>query len=156
MNRLISHALFFGFFFCFFLFPCVGQESQPDNLYQQAYPAIGWDSLKLRIIYPDLCNRAGVTGAYNAFLDIGSGGQILSSRIEPLNYNHVNNRGDSYFVSALKSAIHSTTWTPAFVKGKPVRSELTVPVMFLLRKKNVTRPIIIDADTIVIHKHITY
>lgn len=118
--------------------------------YHRAAPAIGWDSLKSRMSYPEICKRAGIEGAYRAYLDVDSTGKVLSYKVDPVNYKHSNNNPDSAFVVRIEAALGSTSWIPARTYAKPIRSRLSIPVVYILRYDNSTNPLVIDADLIIV------
>jgi hypothetical protein len=108
-------------------------------------PVVGWDSLSHLLSYPELLRRAGVQGGYSMKLKIDTLGDVEWIRIfelyQPEKQEDTNDPLNHYLYYSLKH----TKWIPASVGKKKVDFEFTIPVLFIIRPKDQSNPIIISA-----------
>jgi len=104
--------------------PVFAQETDaPDSA--RPYPFGGWDSLALRIQYPELARRANIQGCANVHFAIDSAGAFMDSI-------HVDGC-PLVFIEPIRKAIRSTRWCPAYFRGKPVNLGLSFPIHFVVK-----------------------
>jgi hypothetical protein len=117
---------------------CQSQELYPlisDSRYPQ--PAIGWDSLKGLIIYPELVRRAGLEGTTTVILSVDSTGLI----------NHLDVSSDIEMCKTVViDVLRKVKWIPAKVDGKYSNTMLMFPIHFFIKKFGDSRRMIIEVE----------
>ncbi len=123
------------------LSPLAGHDSfaGPADGFQQAQPVCGWDSLRNRIVYPDLGVRAGLDERVTVRITIDAHGNIDTIQFSEFN---------KVFLETIKNAIFSTTWFPAFRDGNPIKSTLSIPIIFQIHSPWVTNPLVITHEPV--------
>ena len=103
-----------------------------------ARPAVGWDSLKGMIVYPEIARRAGVEGISNVAVKLDTTGAVIDIMIS----------GYDIFDSSIEQAIKKTRWIPEMENGKSKPASLFFDVQFQYRntKGPLRRTLIIEAD----------
>lgn len=115
---------------------CTTQENRVHS--EHARPAVGWDSLKGMIAYPEIARRAGVEGISNVAVKLDSTGTVIDIMIS----------GYDIFDSSIEQAIKKMRWLPEMENGKPKPASLFFDVQFQYRntKGPLRRTLIIEAD----------
>ncbi|MEW5798224.1 MAG: energy transducer TonB [Bacteroidota bacterium] len=115
---------------------CTAQENRVHS--EHARPAVGWDSFKEMIIYPEIARRAGVEGISNIAVKLDTSGAVIDIMIS----------GYDIFDSSIEQAIRKARWLPEIENGKPKPASLFFDVQFQYRntKGPVRRTLIIEAD----------
>jgi hypothetical protein len=96
---------------------------EDSSQYSPPYPKIGWDSLKSRIIYPEIYTEAGVEQSQTIVVYIS-----ITGEVDSIMY------GKMYtgFSQPVNTAIYSTKWIPGKFKGVPIDTSITIPISFKL------------------------
>lgn len=90
---------------------------------EAARPAVGWDSLKNMIAYPEIARRAGVQGYANVSMELTETGVVESVSIS----------GYGIFSSNIEETVKKIQWLPELQNGKPTRSTVVFELQFQLR-----------------------
>lgn len=101
---------------------CFSQTPR-QTVNESARPAVGWDSLKNMIIYPEIAQRAGIQGYANVAVDLTASGTIESVSVS----------GYGIFSSNIEQIVKNLKWMPEVQNGKPVRSTVVFELQFQLR-----------------------
>jgi TonB family protein len=115
---------------------CFGQSNSAQR--DPAYPALGWDSLKTAIQYPEIARRAGVEGISNVAVKIDSVGNVVDIMIS----------GNAIFNNAIEDAVRNVTWQPGIENYKVRTSSVFFEVQFRYRDSKLKnkRVIVIEAE----------
>lgn len=115
---------------------CYAQENRTRS--EHARPAVGWDSLKGMIIYPEIARRAGVEGISNVAVKLDTTGAVVDIMIS----------GYEIFDASIEQAIKRTRWLPEMENGKTKPASLFFDVQFQYRntKGPLRRTLIIEAE----------
>ena len=108
-------------------------------------PVVGWDSLSSLISYPEIMRRAGAQGGYSMKLQIDTLGDVESIKIFEFYKPEKQEDANDPLARYLYFSIKDTKWIPASVGEKKVAFEFTIPVLFILKPKDQSNPIIISA-----------
>ena len=81
----------------------------PVNQHADAEPAVGWDSLKSLIRYPEIARRAGVQGHATIKLQLDSSGNVTKLSV----------CAPDLFTGMIEQTIKGLKWLPGFSLGKP-------------------------------------
>ena len=92
---------------------------------EQPSPLGGLEAIQKKITYPDNAKQAGIEGRVFVKAYINEKGTV--DRVELL--KGIDNECDSVAMAAVKS----TKFTPAKQRGKPVKVQVSVPIVFALR-----------------------
>ncbi len=124
--------------FVVFLLAVSCMYAQPMRGNQSAKPAVGWDSLKSLMSYPEIARRAGVEATSNVAVKIDSAGNVVDIMIS----------GYNIFDSAIENAVKKVKWQPEMDNNKRRASSVFFDVQF--RYKTTTdsqkRTLIIETD----------
>jgi TonB family protein len=101
---------------------CYSQTPRP-TINEAARPAVGWDSLKNMIIYPEIAQRAGIQGYANVAVELTESGTMESVSVS----------GYGIFSSNIEQIVKKLKWMPEVQNGKPVRSTVVFELQFQLR-----------------------
>ncbi len=97
--------------------------TRPAN--DPARPAIGWDSLKSLISYPEIAKRTGVQGYSDVSVEIDSAGNVGDVEVS----------GFGIFNEPVKKVVKNAKWLPEISKGKPKATTVLLEVQFQLKPK---------------------
>ena len=109
------------FFFLFFGFNGFAQEEKLDKYPE---PIGGIEAMIKNVIYPQAAKDQGIQGKVFVNVIIDEKGTVTETSI----LKSVNEDCDK----AAMDAIKKTKFTPGIKDNKPVKSEVTIPVMFKL------------------------
>jgi len=109
------------------------QESQVARLPE---PVGGWDTLRNKIVYPDLAIRAGIYGAYLVTLTIDSHGKPISASSRAFSKGESLKSEDSVLVVSLERELMATKWNLGGLTDKPMTMQVVIPVVFYLQMGN--------------------
>ena len=123
----------FGFSFVY------GQKVSSLSPDVQAHPAKGWDFV--RINYPEIALRAHLNGAYIATMDIDSSGKLAKISVTKLDIESSKVDSD-IFLSAIVEPLRSTEWLPAMIDGKPAKSTIRLPIVFIALDASTASPVV--------------
>ncbi len=117
---------------------CFAQGNRIQN--DHAHPAVGWDSLKSTIVYPEIARRAGVEGISNVAVKLDTTGAVIDIMIS----------GYDIFDSSIEQAVKKARWFPEVENGRPKPTSLFFDVQFQYRntKGPLRRTLIIEADKV--------
>ena len=108
----------------FFLFLGVSGFAQEEKLDKYPEPVGGIEEMIKNVIYPVAAKEAGIQGKVLVKTIIDEKGNVVETEV----VQSVNADCDK----AAMDAIKKTKFTPAIKDNKPVKSEVTIPVMFKL------------------------
>jgi len=117
---------------------CFSQPARP-MVNESARPAVGWDSLKNMIAYPEIARRAGVQGYANVSMELTETGAVESVSIS----------GYGIFSSNIEEIVKKLQWLPEMQNGKSVRATVVFELQFQLRSMQdmpKKRVLIIESD----------
>lgn len=114
MKLTLFSLLLFSFIL---VFNSIAQDKQPE-------PIGGIEELIKNVVYPISAKDAGVEGKVLVKAIIDEGGNVAETEV----IKSVNTDCDKAAVDAIKK----TKFTPATKDGKPVKTEVVIPVMFKL------------------------
>jgi len=118
MKNLICLLPFFLFFFV------INGFSQEDKLDKYPEPVGGIEEMIKKISYPETAKDQGIEGKVLVKVIIDEAGTVIeTSIIRGMNKD---------FDAAAMDAIKKTKFTPGIKDNKPVKAEITIPVMFKL------------------------
>ena len=110
-------------------------KSKPHNFYksdeyfvvveQQPYPIGGLDSLQAKIEYPEIAKRAGIEGKVFIKAYIDEKGNVVDAGV-------IKGIGAGCDEAALK-AVQETKFIPGMQRGKPVKVQVSIPIIFKLQ-----------------------
>ena len=103
-----------------------------DSIYHQAdkmpEPVGGMDAIFKNVHYPDKAVKAKKEGKTIVAAVIDANGDVIQVTIK--------SSTDKVFDAASKDAVKKTKFTPALIDGKPVKSEIAIPIQFRLDGKD--------------------
>ena len=103
-----------------------------DSIYHQAdkmpEPVGGMDAIFKNVHYPDKAVKAKKEGKTIGAAVIDANGDVIQVTIK--------SSTDKVFDAASKDAVKKTKFTPALIDGKPVKSEIAIPIQFRLDGKD--------------------
>ncbi|MBI2428456.1 MAG: energy transducer TonB [Ignavibacteriales bacterium] len=122
---------------------CVTKTTYAQN--EHARPAVGWDSLKSMIVYPEIARRAGVEGLSNVAVKIDASGTVVDIIIS----------GYDIFDDAIEQAVKKISWIPEMENGKAVSTSVFFDVQFQYRntKGTVRKTLVIEAEKPVVNNN---
>ena len=132
-------------FSIFFLSALSLTNAQQTSNIDLPKPVIGWDSLRSKMIYPEIGRRAHVEGAFRASIEVDSTGNLADLRITSLNYQHAFNQSDSLFSNYVEQVIRKAQWHPGLENGSPKKMRISVPFLFYLNFDR-SQPVMIIND----------
>lgn len=92
-----------------------------------AYPALGWDTLKSMIVYPEIARRTGIEGVSNVEVHLDSVGNIL----------FVNITGNPMFNGVIQDAVRDIYWQPSLDNYKVRSSTVYFDVEFKYKNSKI-------------------
>jgi outer membrane biosynthesis protein TonB len=105
-------------------------SSFAQEIHVPASPLCGWDSLKMRMDYPNIAARAGLEERAEVSFNIDSTGDVSQFTIhrkekpeEPI---------QNIFENCIMKAFQSTKWIPEKIDGKPRQCTLFFTIDFLM------------------------
>lgn len=108
----------------FFLFFSVSGFAQKEKLDKYPEPTGGIEAMIKNVVYPQTAKDQGIQGKVFVKATIDEKGNVLETSI----LKSVNDDCDK----AAMDAIKKTKFTPGIKDNKPVKAEITIPVMFKL------------------------
>lgn len=108
----------------FFLFFSVNGFAQEEKLDKYPEPIGGIEAMIKNVVYPQTAKDQGIQGKVFVKATIDEKGNVLETSI----LKSVNDDCDK----AAMDAIKKTKFTPGIKDNKPVKAEITIPVMFKL------------------------
>jgi hypothetical protein len=109
---------------CFVFFAQYIYAQQDDKM---PVPSIGWDSLKARIIYPDLFFRADIEGAFRVRINLDNSGNPNNIKVTYLNgISSEISKTDSILVKVIIKAFEGVKWSHS-------KLEFSIPVLFVIQ-----------------------
>jgi hypothetical protein len=120
-----------------FSFSASAQNRESDG-YISSEPICGWDSLKSKIIQPEIIRRAGVWSIYMLEFSIDSVGNIekfFQTKTKHFNVELVIDDdkifkwADSTFILTLQTILNSTKWKHSVYNGAPFNGHIKVPII---------------------------
>ena len=108
----------------FFLFFGVSGFAQEEKLDKYPEPVGGIEAMIKNVVYPVSAKEAGIQGKVFVKALIDEQGNVTETSI----LKSVNEDCDKAALDAIKK----TKFTPGFKDNKPVKAEITIPVMFKL------------------------
>jgi hypothetical protein len=119
-----------------------------DTSIVRPVPTAGWDSLRLRIEYNSLLLRAGLQGAYLAYVSVDTFGSVSAFRWALLNKDgpaaDCATHWDSAFATSVEAAVRGASWTCGTANRRRVISTVSFPVIFTSRDHNEMAPLILN------------
>lgn len=107
-----------------FLFLGINIFAQEENLDKFPEPIGGIEAMTKNVVYPVSAKEAGIQGKVFVKAIIDENGNVTETSI----IKSVNEDCDK----AAMGAIKKTKFTPGIKENKPVKAEVTIPVMFKL------------------------
>lgn len=109
--------------------PLMQRPTEPPVAYSPAdyvppQPSDGWGNLRRRMSYPLLAQRASLEGAFLAYVSINARGTTSSVEFD--------RRDVPVFAEHVREVLLATRWIPAQVKGRPMNTRITIPVVFII------------------------
>jgi TonB family protein len=125
------------FFLCF-LSASIAAGQSSNTHHEAAYPALGWDSLRYQIAYPELARRTGVEGVVSVAVKIDSVGNVIDVIVS----------GNSIFSSTIEAAVKNVVWQPDIANYKIRSSTVFFDVRFQYRdpKASKKKVLLIETD----------
>ena len=114
---------FYSLLFFFFFFGVIG-FAQEEKLDKYPEPIGGIEALIKNVVYPQTAKDQGIQGKVMVKTIIDENGNVVETEI----LESVNADCDK----AAMDAIKKTKFTPGIKDNKPVKAEVTIPVMFKL------------------------
>jgi hypothetical protein len=128
--------LFLTFIFHIASFNLFGQEG--SQIFKEAYPVIGWDSLKTIIEkpenYPENLRRAGITGNLFLSLLIDTIGTLVQvepafgyksvAKLDSLKYYHL--------ILQVEKILIPIQWVPCYLDDKPITQKIYRSCNFIM------------------------
>lgn len=113
-------------YFFLFLFLCLGISAfaQEDKIDVLPEPVGGLEQTIKNVIYPQSAKEAGIEGKVFVKVIIDERGNVIESK--------VTKSVDKDCDKAAVDAIMKTKFTPAMKDNKPVKTEVTIPILFKL------------------------
>ena len=108
----------------FFLFLGVSGFAQEEKLDKYPEPIGGIEAMIKNVVYPVSAKEAGIQGKVFVKVIIDERGNVTETSI----LKSVNDDCDK----AAMDAIKKTKFTPGIKDNKPVKTEVTIPIMFKL------------------------
>jgi hypothetical protein len=109
-----------------------GQSINEDINLVYPEPVGGKKVLLDSISYPDLARKAHIESAFIANISIDSSGTIKKISFKSL-FSDSLQKLDSLFISYVKPRLHTVKWNPAYIDGKPISIDFSIPFVFILR-----------------------
>jgi TonB family protein len=88
-------------------------------------PIGGIEAIQSKLLYPEIAKRAGIEGRVFVLTFINEEGNVISTEV-------IKGVGSGLDEAAVK-AVRETKFTPAKINGKPVKVQVTVPIIFRLQ-----------------------
>jgi hypothetical protein len=127
----------------------IGQlDPRDDPSYHPPLPRISWDTLQAKFRYPDVMNRLTKQAAFNVYFFIDSTGSIIKDTVRGFNEADSFRGTDSVFITMVRDTLRAVRWSPATLGGRPIRSWVRIPVLFLLHQTHVMPLLKIETDYI--------
>ena len=111
-------------FILFFLFFGVSVFAQEEKLDKYPEPVGGIEAMIKNVVYPQTAKDQGIQGKVMIKTIIDENGNVVETEI----LESVNADCDK----AAMDAINKTKFTPGIKDNKPVKAEVTIPIMFKL------------------------
>lgn len=89
-------------------------------------PVGGFEAIQRKLVYPEIARKAGVEGRVLVYIQVGTDGQILRTKI-------MKSLGPNGCDEAAIDALKAVKWKPAKQREKPVTVWIAVPVDFRMR-----------------------
>ena len=102
---------------------CMFSQTMNRPANDPARPAIGWDSLKGLIAYPEIARRTGVQGYSDVSVEIDSLGNVGDVEVS----------GFGIFNQPVKEVVKNVKWLPELSKGKPIAATVLMEIQFQLK-----------------------
>ena len=99
---------------------CVFSQTVNRPANDPARPAIGWDSLKSLIAYPEIARRTGVQGYSDVSVEVDSLGNVGDVEVS----------GFGIFNQPVKEVVKNVKWLPELSKGKPKAATVLMEINF--------------------------
>ena len=114
----------------FILFSFISSAQTKSEEFRDAYPVMGWDSLKIIIEnpenYPVIYIRAGFTGSIYVSLSIDSTGTLVS--VDPATSYKYLSRPDSILyinlIPVVENILDSIKWYPSYKNNLPINDKI--------------------------------
>jgi hypothetical protein len=100
----------------------------PQHKYTPAAPICGWDSLRSRIIFPELFIRACVESLVEVSFSIDTTGAMKDVKLHPVNEKEIHSQIEETIMKALRS----TGWTSEKIDGISQNCTINLNVDFVL------------------------
>ena len=113
---------------------------------QTAQPAIGWDSLKSLIAYPEIAKRAGLQGYVDVAAQIDTVGNV----------GEVTVCGIEIFHQPIREAVRKVKWLPEIYYGSKRSAKVFFEIQFKLKQSEMPKrtSLLIEADEpIILRNH---
>lgn len=102
-----------------------GQNTYFVAVEEMPEPVGGMKSIQEKILYPEIAKRAGIEGKVYVLAFIDENGNVVSAKI-------LKGIGAGCDEAAL-NAVKETKFTPGKQRGKPVKTQVSIPIMFKLQ-----------------------
>lgn len=109
----------------FILFTCINLSAQETKQEVMPEPIGGMAAIMKNLAYPESAKEAGIQGKVYVKAVIDEKGDVISAEV----IKSLNNDCDKSAVSA----IQKTKFSVGMDKGKPVRTEIVIPIYFRLQ-----------------------
>jgi hypothetical protein len=128
--------LFLSFIFHIASFNLFGQEG--SQIFKEAYPVIGWDSLKTLIEkpenYPENLRRAGITGNLFLSLLIDTTGTLV--KVDPaFGYKYVSkldSMNHYFLILQVEKILSPIQWVPCSLDDRPITQKIYRSFNFIM------------------------
>ncbi|MDZ7763895.1 MAG: TonB family protein [Melioribacteraceae bacterium] len=110
--------------------PAEEEEEEEDPVFfvaveQQPQPIGGLQAIQKKIVYPEIAKRAGVQGRVFVKAYVDENGNVVKVEL-------LKGIGAGCDEAAME-AVHATKFTPGKQRGKPVKVQVSIPVVFKLQ-----------------------
>lgn len=106
-----------------------------------ATPKNGWKEFCDKIKYPIEAYNNNIEISFDLGIKIDSSGNVK-------NINSFGENDRIEFVNSIKRVIYSTKWIPAISNGKNIESNLTIPILYYIKRFDNPFPLVIEGSQV--------
>lgn len=103
---------------------CCGNKKLEKKLDKYPEPIGGLKAIMKNVKYPEEAKKAGIQGKVIVIALVDTEGEVITTKIGKSDNDSLND--------AAINAVEKTKFTPAEDKGKKVKAEIAIPIMFKL------------------------
>ena len=106
-----------------------GGDPRPDDFIDIDQEPVALDNIQKLIEYPKAAVKSGLEGRVIVSVLLGTTGEVLKIKFDKVS--------DTIFMAPVAAALHRVRFSPAKLKGNPVKVWWTVPVVFKINPEEI-------------------